>query len=272
MANESSVNSNEQFLATIAGWDVIKQARAALGGGRVLSSNGTPPVLKGVIQEGTTSYRAGLVIKDSINIDNLCTCRAAKAWGTMCVHSIAVGLHHLQGSGPAAPQSVAAPKPTVPGQGMAPTQVFKRVKRADNGFEAEITLILPPNLAQALGKGKVMLYAEGSWNKGRTPLNTLVAAGEFAFDLDDLRLLEALEAAAGDTPGMLMVSAAELGKLLRAAVGHPRVTLGKNQAVTISGEPLRLKLGAKLESNGEILLKLEESLNADSLVKGATET
>src|SRR5262245_56975122 len=87
---------NEQFLAKIAGWDVIKQARAALVGGRVLSSNWTPPVLKGVVQEGTISYRSGLVIKDSINIDNLCTCRASKTWGTICVHSIAVGLHHLQ--------------------------------------------------------------------------------------------------------------------------------------------------------------------------------
>src|SRR5688572_27810649 len=126
MANESSVNSNEQFLATIAGWDVIKQARAALGGGRVLSSNGTPPVLKGVIQEGTTSYRAGLVIKDSINIDNLCTCRAAKAWGTMCVHSIAVGLHHLQGSAPpAVAQSQTPIAKTEP-----VSRVFKRIARS----------------------------------------------------------------------------------------------------------------------------------------------
>src|SRR5688572_8922695 len=127
---DNSVTLNEQFLAKIAGWDVIKQARAALAGGRVLSSNWTPPVLKGVVQEGPTSYRAGLVIKDSINIDNLCTCRAAKAWGTMCVHSIAVGLHHLQGSAPGALQSAATPKPIVPMKATAPTRVFKRVKRA----------------------------------------------------------------------------------------------------------------------------------------------
>src|SRR5688572_4471338 len=162
MANESSVNSNEQFLATIAGWDVIKQARAALGGGRVLSSNGTPPVLKGVIQEGTTSYRAGLVIKDSINIDNLCTCRAAKAWGTMCVHSIAVGLHHLQGTAPAAPASPTTTKSPIPSHPNTPARAFKRVKRSPGGFDAEITLILPPNFAQALTKGKVMLYAEAA--------------------------------------------------------------------------------------------------------------
>ena len=103
-------NSNfaitEQFLAKIAGWDVLKQARNTVAGGRVLSSNWTPPVLKGVVQEGTTSYRAGLVIKDSIDIDNLCTCRTAKAWGAMCVHSVAVGLHHCQKTNPPVPSSV----------------------------------------------------------------------------------------------------------------------------------------------------------------------
>ena len=55
----SSVVLNEQFLAKIAGWDVLKQARVAFAGGRVLSSNWEPPVLKGVVQEGQTSYRAG---------------------------------------------------------------------------------------------------------------------------------------------------------------------------------------------------------------------
>src|SRR6188472_165947 len=100
-ATENSITITEQFLAKIAGWDVLKQARSVVAGGRVLSSNWSAPVLKGVVQEGPTSYRAGLVIKDSINIDNLCTCRTSKAWGAMCVHSIAVGLHYLQSIAPA---------------------------------------------------------------------------------------------------------------------------------------------------------------------------
>lgn len=272
MSRESSIHLNEQFLAKIAGWDVIKQARAALAGGRVLSSNWTPPVLKGVVQEGTTSYRAGLVIKDSINIDNLCTCRAAKAWGTMCVHSIAVGLHHLQGSAPATPTPPTTVKSPAPSQPNPPARTFKRLKRSADGFETEITLILPPNFAQPLTKGKVMLYAEAAWNKGRNPLSALVGAGEFAFEDNDVKLLDALEEIAGDTPGMLMASAPDLAKILRAASGHPRVTFGKNQPVTISSQPVRMNLRATLESNGEISLKLEQSLNPESLVAGAGQT
>ena len=88
---------SDQFFAKIAGWEAMKQARALLAGDKVLSSNWSPPVLKGVVQEGTTSYRAGLVIKDDVNIDNLCTCRTSREWGTICAHSVAVGLHHLRG-------------------------------------------------------------------------------------------------------------------------------------------------------------------------------
>src|SRR5688572_14709834 len=171
---ESSISLNEQFLAKIAGWDVIKQARAALAGGRVLSSNWTPPVLKGVVQEGTTSYRSGLVIKDSINIDNLCTCRASKTWGTMCVHSIAVGLHHLQGTAPpvAAPGKMSA----LPQRQNTPDvrKSFRRIERSAHGPKAEIAVIFPPNLTQAMAKGKLMLYFEAIRPKGRSPLNALV--------------------------------------------------------------------------------------------------
>ena len=78
-----------------AGWEAVKSARALLAGGKVISSNWTPPLLKGVVQEGTSSYRAGLVIKGPVDIDNLCTCRASREAGIICAHSVALGLHHL---------------------------------------------------------------------------------------------------------------------------------------------------------------------------------
>src|SRR3954466_2957510 len=93
----------EAFLAKIAGWEAVKNARALLAGSKVLSSNWTPPLLKGVVSEGSTSYRAGLVIKDDVNIDNLCSCRAARGSGMICAHSVAVGLHHLQREKKASP-------------------------------------------------------------------------------------------------------------------------------------------------------------------------
>src|SRR4051794_18504636 len=133
----SSPELNEPFLAKIAGWDVLKQARGALAGGRVLSSNWTPPVLKGAVQEGSTSYRAGLVIKDSINIDNLCTCRTLKAWGSMCVHSIAVGLHYLQSIAPAPKAAASTAQTAKSPETKPPAKSFRRIERSDHGPKAE---------------------------------------------------------------------------------------------------------------------------------------
>jgi hypothetical protein len=275
MESKSNIKLDEGFLAKIAGWDVIKQARGALAGGRVLSSNWTVPVLKGVVQEGTTSYRAGLVIKDAINIDNLCTCRAARAWGTMCVHSIAVGLHHIQG---AAGKTNEASGGSGPGMKPASAQnaekserTPKRVKRDVGGWEAEVALVFPPNLKQALAKGKVMLYAEAIWSKGRTPLNALGSAEGYQFSEEDLRLLDALEAVAGDTPGMVMAGADDLVKILRAATGHPRVTIGRAEAIEISEKPATFRLRADLEENGEIRLELEQKPSLEGLIRGAGE-
>src|ERR1043165_4991295 len=91
-----AVELSEQFFAKAAGWEAMKNARAYLQNDQVLSSDWAPPVLKGVVQAGGTSYRAGLVIKTSSNIENICTCKQSRDWGTICAHSVAVGLHFLK--------------------------------------------------------------------------------------------------------------------------------------------------------------------------------
>ena len=86
----------EAFFAKAAGWEVMKHARALLASGKVLSSNWTPPLLKGVVVSDANSLRAGLVIRHELDIENLCPCRQSREWGTLCAHSVAVGLHHLK--------------------------------------------------------------------------------------------------------------------------------------------------------------------------------
>jgi superfamily II DNA or RNA helicase len=271
----SSVALTNEFLAKIAGWDVVKQARSLLASGKVLSSEWNPPVLRGVVQDGTTSYRCGLVIKDSIDIENLCTCRQSRAWGTICAHSVAVGLHHLRTLNPL-PASTASRvgSPVQPTSSNAlpsgsPAKTFRRIQRSDEGQPLEMFVILPPNFGQALTKGKVMVYFEGEWSKGRTPVQALPLNVPFALDERDRRLLDVLEGLAGDTPGMLMVSHADLSRVLRTIAGHPRVSIGKSQPIEIAAEPARLKIKATLEASGEITLKLLSHVEADSLIKGA---
>src|SRR5262245_5066916 len=88
----------------------MKQARAILKEDRVLSADWSPPLLRGVVRAGETSFRAGLVLKDERDIENLCTCRQSRESGTFCAHSIAVGLRWLNPPAPAeaAPGAAAA--------------------------------------------------------------------------------------------------------------------------------------------------------------------
>lgn len=250
----------EAFLAKIAGWEAMKHARSLLERDQVLSSNWTPPILKGVVQEGSISYRAGLVLNDSIDIENMCSCRASRQWGTICAHSVAVGLHHLRRDQPGAPvrDSKDQRRATASGPlGAVSQKPSRRLQRAPEGGGVSLALsvIFPPNFLQALGKGKVMVCFEGERPEGRSPLNALPMSVPFRLTPPDALLLDTVEELAeGQTPAMLMCGGKELERLLLSLRGHPRVTLGRKQELSIASTPSRFRVRATLEESGEILL------------------
>ena len=275
----SGVELSEAFLAKIAGWEAMKKARAFLDQGAVLSSNWTPPLLKGVVQEGTLSYRAGLVIKDTINLENICRCRPSQDWGTICAHSVAVGLHHLRPAEaanrpPNHPDAAPAPSRSMSVQpGPAPARkAGKRVQRAEHansGELAELGVIVPPNFGAALSRGKIMVCFEGKWSRGRMPLNALPLHTPFRFSPEDSRLLDRIEELAdGDTPGMLMLSSADFAKLLMSLQGHPRITLGRSQTLDVEAETWRVPLKATLEEAGEIRLEYRAGSETPLFIQG----
>src|SRR5664280_1111551 len=144
----------EALLRDAAGWDVMKHARAYLEQGSVLSSYWAPPLLRGVVQAGEISFRASMVIKDGIDIENLCTCREAREWGKICAHGVAVGLHWLKAQKPATVP--AAARSAVGGvQTRMPVKKPSVLQRDAAGERAELFIILPPNVDQAIARGKV---------------------------------------------------------------------------------------------------------------------
>ncbi len=272
----SQIELNEKFLAQIAGWEAMKQARACLDTGSVLSSNWTPPMLRGVVQEGSTSYRAGLVIKSTVDIENVCHCRTSREWGTICAHSVAVGLHHLKRGQPekASASSIlstpANTKPVAVPVGR-PVRRLLRVADGEAGELAELFFIFPPNILSALDKGKIMLCFEAKWRNGRTPLSSLPLTQEFQFSAFDAALLDQVEKLSpGEIPAMLMLSNEGLVDLLPALAGHPRLSVGKSQPLTVVREPLRLPLLVTLETSGEISLSLKSKIDAVKILSGAT--
>jgi superfamily II DNA or RNA helicase len=269
----SNTELTEGFLAKIAGWEAIKNARALVAGGKVLSSNWTPPVLKGVVSEGSTSYRAGLVIKDEINIDNLCSCPPSRGSGMICAHSVALGLHHLRGEKKSSPGLATTPPARA---GASRTRVepepgprLRRAESGEAGEPLEISVLLPPTLAASIERGKVMVTFEGKWSGGRVPLSVLPMTKAFRLSAEDTRLLDAAEElAGGETPGGLMLSLAELTRMLDALTGHPRVALGRAQPLVVSASAWRVPVQATLETSGEIRLNLPPDIEHPVLIAG----
>ena len=269
----SEVQISAAFFQKTAGWEAVQQARALLASGKVLSSNWDPPMLKGVVQAGETTYRAGLVVRGPIDIDNLCTCRRSREDGILCHHSVAVGLHHLEGG--KSPSGPAPATPAPPGAGKATASNTAaarpaiRLRRIPGGEPLSLQILLPPNLFDAAQRGKVMVMFEGVWKRGRTPLNSLVAMGPFALEAADETALTAAEAlTGGDTPGMCQLSTSDLCRFLPSLADHPRVTLGRNSPLHISTAPASLPLAATLDPAGEIEVRLRPGTSQGGLLAG----
>jgi len=247
------------LLAEAAGWDVMKRARAYLAQGQVVSSYWAPPLLRGVVQSDGMTFRGSLVIHNSVDIENLCNCREAREWGKICAHGVAVGLHWLQAQ---KPETVPVPMRPAPS---LPIKKTPMLRREAGGEPAELFIILPPNLDQALARGKVMLVLEAKWGGGRCPLNALPKGRTFTFSSQDEAIIGQLETLTqGETPALLQVDAKDFAALVPLLAEHKNITLGKSSAVTVTKTPLKLALRATLEANGEIVLALKD--NASNLV------
>jgi superfamily II DNA or RNA helicase len=265
---------SESFFQKTAGWEAVQHARLLLGHGHVLSSNWTPPILKGVVQAGDTSYRAGLVIKSEIDVENLCTCRQSRELGTICPHAVAVGLHWLRPAATAASRvagrpatsPVASPQPAN-ARPSVPAPPARALQRAPHGKPLVVHVVLPPNFAESIQRGRLALVLEGVSGQDRAPLDAWVRRGDFALAPEDEAVVAAAEVVArGHTPGMLQVPLADASPLLAALAGFPRVTLGRSQRFVISSGAAALPIEARLQDDGTITLALRVGSKAPVLV------
>ncbi len=89
----------EKFLAAIAGWPIVFEARKIRAAGRVKRAVYEPPLLKGAVRAGSRLYASGLRISSTAEVENICSCRASQADddGMICAHSVAVALEVIHG-------------------------------------------------------------------------------------------------------------------------------------------------------------------------------
>jgi superfamily II DNA or RNA helicase len=230
----SAIELNERFLMDAGGWQAMKHARALVEMGRVISFNYTPPILKGLVREGATEYRAGLKIRSRTDIENLCSCRESREWGKICPHSLALGLAFVHSRESFATEPI-TPAPIPP----------KGPRLTSGGDHPVITafFIIPPTFVTGWDRNQLMLGCEVESAGRRILASALDRTKTFSCSPEDQQILDKLrEFNEGGLPGMMLLSQDQFCRSIEWLVGHPRITLGKRDSVAIEREPIVPKL------------------------------
>ena len=191
----------------MGGWRAFKEARLLHSAGRVVDATYEPPLLKGRLFDGGKQFLAGLKLRNSIDVENLCPCRDSRLRGIICAHSLAVGLqviNPVQSAGPSsraaeattrtlpqrrqgAPAGVASPQLTDEAPGVELT-----LEGSLRHLEAEIRFQYPqPNVANPAKEGEALarlLECGFAEDKGKAVLRGEEAVvGFFAMGLPRLK-------------------------------------------------------------------------------------
>ena len=242
----------ERILNDAAGWQVMKMAKALLETNRVVSSNYTPPILKGLVREGNTEYRAGLKVTTATNIENLCSCRPSRDFGQICAHSIAVGLATIR----PAVAAVVVEKPVAAVE--EPAFPFVEGSFTDPRF-IELHLVLGPNYLAGLEKNEMTLGVEAARGNQRILVRALGFTEPWTCSRRDWTVLRAIYDFCGsEHPGMLVCTRRQFGTILLAGKGFDRLTVARREKMTIHQEAIKKELSVKEKNDGGILLKLDD--------------
>ena len=270
MSDSSSVPSvlSKEMLLEIGGWRAMQEGRSLWEAGKVMSVEWIDPVLGGVVQAGTGTVNARLKLgKRLSDVENLCSCRQAREYGTVCPHVIALSLKYLEKNGkgvvgPAPrPNGVVAGPVAAAARSMAPR--FPRVlgQLAGKGSKPlSLEVHLPLELGKAWRAGKIPLTVEASVDGGPTKSLDAVPVDKvepYIVDESDAALLAMLE----KMEGASVHGEAELSPAMRDAffpvlLGHPRVFVGRRKHLSVSRATEGTRVKAELDDGGILHLEL----------------
>jgi hypothetical protein len=221
----------------------MKAGRELVNAGRASVATYEPPLLMGEVREGRKNYRAGLRVRTATDIENICTCPESRRWGTVCAHSLAVGLTYL------APATASQPDAA---NGRPPRVGSRFVPLHDPGATAiALRFILPPNFRAAWSKQQVMVCVEAELGSRRVMLDALSCEESFACDDLDLAAIENLANSLGsDAGGMNILSAAGFLRWLPTLRGHPRIGFGRKTPVQVCTELYQPKIVLRRAGDG----------------------
>ena len=219
-----------------------------------------------MVREGNRNLRSGLRVKSASDVENLCTCRESRQWGTICAHALAVGLAYIERE----PAQMTAPSVAEP---LAHSEPHFIELGSESATPVALHFILPPQFDSAWAKQHIMIVIEAELDGKRAMLSALSPSEVYGCDTFDLVAIDGLTQLAGTgalLAAMRMLSREDFLRLLDSLGGHPRVTFGKSVPVEISQTPCRPKILLQRGGEDEIILQLEK-LENQQLLAGQTE-
>ena len=270
----SAIQITERFLMDTGGWQAMKHAKALLEMGRVVSFNYTPPVLRGLVREGEVEFRAGLKIRSYTDVENICSCRESREWGTICAHSLALGLASIR------------PKPEIKSSSSVPTAgplLPILIADAENPphvdrvaamlpsdlLRIELHIVLPPNIETGWERDQIVVGFEVVRKGNRTLASALDPSESYYCSKSDWDILElGRKFAAGKLPGMTVLDRERFLQLVGTMEQHPRVTIGRKTSVEILSDPILPALRTEVAQDGRWAIWTETKRLTGALLIG----
>lgn len=259
----------KEFLLEIGGWRAMKEGRALYESGKVGDVKYDSPLLVGSVRSGTSSVNARLKIGERLSdVENLCSCRQAREYGTICPHVIAVGLRFIE------QRRVSLGKPAANGNGHANARAKKRVEpprsrihyiprsdAADTARILELSIILPPKLDDAWKTGSVKVVCKASVPGERSGMLDSFCSEEiepYAVSDEDVEVLNLISRFnQGGFPSMWDLESRGFADFFESLIGHPRVTLGKDEELEVRRAQKLTRLSMDVEDDGTLTLALK---------------
>ncbi|MFQ3669881.1 MAG: SNF2-related protein [Verrucomicrobiia bacterium] len=243
----------------------MKEGRALWESGKVVAVHYEPPMLHGLVQAGTSTVKARLSVgKRLSDVENLCSCRQAREYGTVCAHVIALGLEFIEqektqrnGLLPVSVMATTRPAAQGPKVHALPVQEAPASSR-----RLVLAVTLPQDLADAWTRGEIQVYVEASVDGGSfRPLDTLSRdpLETYALADPDLVLLQTMEKlTGGELPSLWLLTAPHFFDFFQALIDHPEVRLGKRAALQVRGLTAPSTLHLEVNKYGDLKVRLEE--------------
>ena len=270
----SAIQITERFLMDTGGWQAMKHAKALLEMGRVVSFNYTPPVLRGLVREGEVEFRAGLKIRSYTDVENICSCRESREWGTICAHSLALGLASIR------PKPEIKPSSSVPTAGpLLPILIADGENPPHGGRVAatlpsdllriELHIVLPPNIETGWERDQIVVGFEVVRKGNRTLASALDLTESYYCSKSDWDILElGRKFTAGKLPGMTVLDRERFLQLIGTMERHPRVTIGRKTSVEISSDPILPAFRTEIAEDGRWTIWTETKRLTGALLIG----